>query len=476
MLMIPRALVRSFRAVMRRCLFEDSPRNDWPVILVRSDGQQTVLESARGSIAVRFSLPGPGEPGAIAFRASVLAELEGRTTAAIIFKQVATGQGVARWEHSGVPREQALDTVNPDSLPPLPELPREFVPMPDGFLQALGEAALTTAKVAVRYALQQVQLSGKDGAIVATDGKQLLIQTGFPFPWRDTVLVPRLRLDGLPGVRIDAPVTLGRSATHVVLQFADWTFFLRTDDKARYPQVAEVLPRQSASTARWHLAAEDIGRLAEILPNLPGHDVDETPVTVDLGEVVTVRGRGTSSGPAVEATMANSTTTGTPLRFAADRHYLLRALQLGFTELAVARPNAPVVCRDATRTYGWMVLDKSAVVLPDPKMIRLHVPESSIPEPVEVNLPEQESPESRSIVMPSPSNNGHSSEDRSPVSTDRTGGIEELLSEAESLRQSLSEAATRAARLVGALKLHRRQARAVHAAVSSLQQLRIGSP
>ncbi len=40
--------------------------------------------------------------------------------------------------------------------------------------------------------------------------------------------------------------------------------------------------------------------------------------------------------------------------------------------------------------------------------------------------------------MPSPSNNGHSSEDRSPVSSDRTGGIEELLSEAESLRQSLS--------------------------------------
>ena len=441
-----------------------------------TDNKPFHLESARGPVAIRFTLPGPAEPGVIAFRAAVLAEFEGRTMAPVLCHQVATGQGVARWEHSGVPREQALDTVNPDSVPPLPELPSEFVPMPEGFLDALSEAALTTDKAAVRYALQCVQLSGKDGAIIATDGKQLLIQTGFPLPWRDTVLVPRLRLDGLPGVRIDAPVTLGRTATHVVLQFADWTFFLRTDDKARYPQVAEVLPRQSAGTARWHLAAEDISRLVEILPNLPGHDIDQTPVTVDLGKVVTVRGRGTSSGPAVEATMANSTTTGTPLRFATDRHYLLRALQLGFTELTVVRPDAPVVCRDATRTYGWMVLDKSAVVLPDPQMIRLQVAESNIPEPVEVNIPEQESPESRSIVMPSPSNNGHSSEDRSPVSSERTGGIEELLSEAESLRQSLSEAAARAARLVGALKHHRRQARAVHAAVSSLQQLRIGSP
>ncbi len=465
--MIPRALVRSFRAVMRRCLFEGSSRNDWPILLVRSDGQQTVLESARGPVAVRCTLPGSAESDVIAFRSSVLAEFEGRTMAPVVLKQVGNGQGVACWEHSGVPCEQALATVHPDSVPPLPDFPREFAPMPNGFLNALGEAALTAAKVSVRYALDQVQLSGQDGAIVATDGKELLIQTGFPLPWRDSVLVPRLRLDGLPGVRLDGSVTLGRTPTHVVLQFADWTFFLRIDDKARYPQVAEVLPRHSASSARWHLAAEDVGRLVEILPNLPGHDDDQTPVTVDLGKVIAVRGRGTSSGPAVEVMVVGSSMTGTPLRFATDRHYLLRALQLGFTELAVVRPDAPVVSRDATRTYGWMPLDKSAVVLPDQKMIRLHAPEP--------NSPEQESSEPRSVVMP-PSNNGHSSDERSPVSSDRTGGIEELLSEAESLRQSLSEASARATRLVAALKLHRRQSRAVQAAMSTLQQLRIGSP
>ncbi len=313
----------SFRAVAARCLFEGSSRNDWPILLVRSDGQQTVLESARGPVAVRCTLSGSAEPDVIAFRSAVLGEFEGRTMAPVVLKRVADGQGVARWEHSGVPCEQALATVNPDSVPPLPDLPREFVPMPNGFLNALGEAALTTAKASVRYALDQVQLSGKDGAIIATDGKELLIQTGFPLPWRDSVLVPRLRLDGLPGVRSDAPVTLGRTATHVVLQFADWTFFLRIDDKARYPQVAEVLPRQSANTARWRLATEDVGRLVEIRPILPGHDIDQTPVTVDLGKVVTVRGRGTSSAPAVEVALANSTMTGTPLRFATDRHYLL---------------------------------------------------------------------------------------------------------------------------------------------------------
>ncbi len=78
--------------------------------------------------------------------------------------------------------------------------------------------------------------------------------------------------------------------------------------------------------------------------------------------------------------------------------------------------------------------------------------------------------------MPPPSHNGHSTEHRVPVASDRIGGIDELLSEAESLRQSLIEASARATRLVAALKQHRRQSRAVEAAVSTLRQLRIGSP
>ena len=77
--------------------------------------------------------------------------------------------------------------------------------------------------------------------------------------------------------------------------------------------------------------------------------------------------------------------------------------------------------------------------------------------------------------MPSPSVNGHSPEERSADTAGRFVGIDELLGEAESLRQTLSEAAARSARLVAAVKQHRRQARAVEAAVSSLRDLRIGS-
>ena len=49
------------------------------------------------------------------------------------------------------------------------------------------------------------------------------------------------------------------------------------------------------------------------------------------------------------------------------------------------------------------------------------------------------------------------------------------LAEAEALRAVLGEAVARSARLVSALKNHRRQRKAIESAWTSLQQLKLGS-
>jgi hypothetical protein len=67
--------------------------------------------------------------------------------------------------------------------------------------------------------------------------------------------------------------------------------------------------------------------------------------------------------------------------------------------------------------------------------------------------------------MPALSANGRLSDERRPEVNGAFAGIDDLLNEAESLRQHLSEAASRATRLA-ALKQHRRQTRALEAAVS----------
>ena len=52
--------------------------------------------------------------------------------------------------------------------------------------------------------------------------------------------------------------------------------------------------------------------------------------------------------------------------------------------------------------------------------------------------------------------------------------IDELIDDAEQLRASLHDASVRVSRLLAALKLQRRQSRALRSAVASLQQLQLG--
>jgi hypothetical protein len=83
-----------------------------------------------------------------------------------------------------------------ENIPQLLETPISYVPMPAHFLQVLDEASRTAARQSTRFALSRLKWRGKRGEIVATDGRHLLMQGGFSFPWKDDVLVPRLSAFG----------------------------------------------------------------------------------------------------------------------------------------------------------------------------------------------------------------------------------------------------------------------------------------
>ena len=72
--------------------------------------------------------------------------------------------------------------------------------------------------------------------------------------------------------------------------------------------------------------------------------------------------------------------------------------------------------------------------------------------------------------MPEPRGNGHTA--NGPP--EQAGGLEDLIVETEALRRALQEAAARAGRRASALRLQRRQSRAVQAAVATLRQLQLG--
>jgi hypothetical protein len=472
MIKIPRSLARHFRAVLRQSLLAQEARCPWPLLLCRSSSDGLALESRHGDLAVRYERKGTGPAEAIAFRASVLAEFEGRTDEPVALEQAAFGKGCARWSDRDGPRVLEFETVTPDSVPAWPELPRRWAAMPPTILEALGEAARTTAKEGVRFALTRVLLRGRKGEVVGTDGRQLLAQGGFRLPWAEDVLVPRVPAFGsreLPAV--DA-VGLARTKSHVAVRVGPWTFALAIDTAGRYPDVDGVAPRLDGQVSRLCLDPADAAFLAATLPKLPGGEADHCPVTLDLGTTVAVRARENRESRMTEAVLARSTAQGPPVCLAVDRRLLHRALKLGFTEMAVAGADKPLVCREENRTYLWMPLGAGDALPHDPGVLR--IASADTPAGLSPPLEPTPSPERSQDPMPASPSNGRNAENgHTETPPPERWGIHEVIAEAEALRGLLQEAAGRTARLLAALKQQRRHSRAVQQAMQSLKQLQL---
>ena len=472
MISIPRVLARTFRAVLRRCLTEPGTRPEPAPGRGPLRWANLTLQALGPRVGVRHESQSQGPAAVLAFRAQLLAQFEGRTDAPVVLEEVAAGQGRASWTEGDLPRAVEFETLDPQDLPTPPEVPSSLTPLSEELLTALGEAARTTARESTRFAVSQVQLRGKSGEVVATDGRQMLLQGGFALPWTDNVLVPRLPLLDVPGVAFAGPVAVARLDNLVILRAGDWIFWLRIDAEGRFPTVEDAIPRSTRSS-RLNLHPEDARFLVTMLPKLPGRADDYSPVTLELSTPPAVRARSAKGSLASEVILARSTSTGPRVRAVTDRRYLHRAAQMAFGTIDVVRPEVPLVCRDDRRVFIWMPLEaKDAVVAtPDmPRLVSVEIP----PPPVAQPLP----PSRRIAIMPAPGRNGPDPDHRTPPSSaverNTNGGFDELYAEAETLRNILTDAAARAAHLVAALKQHKRTAKAVKAAVSSLRDIPFG--
>jgi hypothetical protein len=468
---IPRSLARRFRAVLRRSLQDTEQRNAWPLLLCRADERGLTLEAVCSDFALRYQQPGARPPETLVFRTSVLAEVEGRTDAPAHLERVDPKSGRTRFEEAGEPRCVEFDLVTADSAPPFPPLPKKLAAVPAAFLTALTEAARTCGPASSRLALSRVQLRGQKGEVIGTDGRQLLIQRGFPMPWKEDVLVPRLTALGGREVEADGEVGVGRTDKHVVVRTGPWTFALTIDAGSRYPDVAVAVPRATSTTTRLHLDEADAAYLIDTLPKLPGGEEDHSPVTLDLDGGAAVRARGEDGAPA-EAALRHSTPSGPRVRLCINRRLLRRALLLGLRDVQVISADKPVAFPSDRLMYVVMTLDKGGAIPPGRKVLQL----AQNPAPKQAPAPpplEEPAIERREETMPAPTPAGPPNGGNGSQQPPRYG-IDELIDDAEQLRASLHDASVRVSRLLAALKLQRRQSRALRSAVASLQQLQLG--
>jgi hypothetical protein len=353
-----------------------------------------------------------------------------------------------------VPRSAGFTPPGPDPVPCPDVKVNDLAPMPDGFLQALDDACRAAARESVRFALSRVQLRGQAGQVAASDGKQLLVQGGFAFPFAEDLLVPALPAFGARELAGAAPARLGRAGGRVVVQAGPWSFELAVDATGRFPDVQGVFPRGTAATTLV-LDDADASYLPGVLPGLPGGEKGPNPVTLDLDGGAAARAQ--AEERCVEVLLRGARVTGPPLRVSLDRKYLYRALHLGFRTFEFHGADKPVVARDGGRLFALAPLDPKSALPPSPDALRITTDGSA---PATPNA----APERKAAMTP-PTPNGREPEPAEPA---------DPLAEAEALRAALQEALGHAARLVASLRHFRRQRRSVENALASLKALHFG--
>jgi hypothetical protein len=417
-------------------------------------------------VSVEFRLDGSIEADHLFLPEEALADCAGREETVVQLKRASSTETQMSWLDAGVPQQRTYAGIDPENLTSFPCPPEQFCCPGAGFLDAIKQAVQTASQQSIRYALNCLQLRGKAGEVVATDGRQLLVQRGFSLPWEEDLLIPAIAALGCKELEAES-VWIARSDAHVVLRTGTWTFFIPIDKEKRYPQIDQVIPRANRLATTCRLTPDDAIFLGKALPRLPGKDAENEQVTLDLNGHVAVRAQEGGQNPVVEVSLDRSTVDGPPVRLVSSRVYLARAISLGFREISIAGTNLPLVCKDASRTYLWMPLDHSSALAAGPDVVRIASPERSPRSP----LPPKER---KTKPMNAKPNGVASSPDAGPESEDRAGkgaSLGTLIEDAESLRGVLREVCDRTTRLLVGLKRHRKQSQLFKTTLASLRQL-----
>ena len=448
MIQIPRALCRAFPALARKCV-SGRPRGPAPVVVFEAKGGTLTVWAKTDDAVLVYAAPTSSGDELVIVPMAVLEAAAGPGSEAVELCVGPKLKGEARYTDRGVPKVHPFDAVLPGKQHRLPDLPDDWHTVPVEFLSALHECGRTTAKDATRFALTRVQIKGKAGQVVATDGRTAFIRGGFSFPFADDLLVPALPVFGSRELAGERSVRIGRTTTHLVAEAGPWQVFLPVDRTGRYPDVAGVVPRNAPTEVV--IDDRDAAELLEKLPGLPGGDADHRPVTLVVdGDGIFVRAGDTKGDKVREVHLRRSTVTGPGVRAAIDRRVLARALALG-CRTARLTPDKPVVFECKDTTLLTVTLDPALAVGPKPA----------------ANTTLTTTRTEKEIAVKSetnghPPNGRHDPPDADPL----------LL--AEELRAALGDALAAASRLVAGLKHQKKEKKALTQVWSSLKALNLG--
>ena len=459
MIEITRSLARTLKTIFRRTIVESGRGVVREPVLFHTGPEGLRVRIASRDAAAEYHDPRPCEPDVAIVPFGFLSDCEGGRDDPVQLEASSTDEVLATWNDRGVP--QLVKYPMPDVAHHFPDVPESSVENPADLVRALHEVMQTASSESTRYALHCVQLRGASGVITATDGSQLLQQSGFEFPWEDDVLIPKRAVLGSKELPSSEPVFVGRSEGWVCFRVGSWSFLLAIEGDARFPSVEDHITDPADAETAIQIADSDAEFVVKSLKQLPGNDDWYSPVTVDANGSIAIRSQSEESPHPVELLLANSSRSGKAERFHTNRRFVRRALDLGFRTMHFHGSDKPVLCQNDRRSYVWMLLSPDQAIKPSEDVVRIESPSQPAQPHTHSNRTTKETPLAKS---PQPSSNS-ASKSTAPSST------EELLDAAEQLKASLRDTLGKTNDLIGGLKRHRKEAKIVRSTLDSLRQL-----
>jgi hypothetical protein len=472
MIQLSRRLARHVRPVFRKLVTRNTSDLAKVSISTGSDGLRIRLH--RTEIVAEYHEAAQLPVAEVFLPIQALVDFEGKSSEELVTLE-GHDKGIVQacWNDGDVPQVNSYEAEDPATLPSWPKIPEVMSRVNWGILKALAEASHSVSHDSTRFAITNIQLKGSSGAIIATDGHQLL-RTAFELPWKDDVLVPGSSVFGSKELQIDE-VSIGKTDTHVAIQAGPWTLFLPIDKEGRFPNVNSVIPKQEDSVAHCHLHPDDAEFLAKALERLPGATDEHAPVTLDLDGKVIIRAKAVGQEQVVELVLGRSEVTGKSIRMAINRHFLSRALHLDVTDIYFQGADKPILFKSERHDFVVMPLVDAALILgPCDKAVQI----TSV---LQTNGESQTKPNRRNIVNEPtnrvnetdsvPANNGNGNGKATRTRKSKTTGLVALIEEAESLKSAVREIGSRSHQLVVALKRHRRQTRLMKTSLKALKDL-----
>jgi len=453
--------------VFRRALLGSS-RGPGPAVAFEAGPEGFFIRASTGDAAIAYHVAGelPTEKLSVPFQ--FLTDCEGRSKEAVVLERQKDGKVTVQWTDANIPQVLQYDSVDggKDRFPPMP---KESITNGGRLLDALRDASSTADPTSARYSLGCVQLRGSRGDIIATNGRELLLQSGFELPWDDDLLVLGNAVFRSRELRSHGPITIGKTDKWVTLQSGPWIVHLAIEKERRFPRVDDHIQAPDAAKSSLCLAEPDADFLVDALKRLPCEDEVNQPVTVDLNGSAAVRASNGDETPPTELLLTGASPTGDAIRFNTNRKYFAHAVKLGFRDFHLYGPEVPAQGRDANRVYVWALLGKDGAIKPSKDAVRIASPNGSQQSRTDSKPTTERTRESMSSSKQS--TNGHAQTRGNGNGKPDAAGIATLIEQAEVVRTSLTTTLAETKLLVASLKRHRQQSKAIKSTLASLRQL-----